>query len=69
MVGYYAIFPGTNYDIKKVPVWDLTDKHHDMSLRFEAICRCPHYKTNFSPQFPKPNIANIYPGLFAKINN
>ena len=44
---------GTNYDSKKGLVWDLTDKHLAMSLPFEAICRHPSYKTNFSSQISK----------------
>ena len=52
-VGYYVTFPRMKYDCKKGLVWDLTNKHCDMSLHFEATSCHPSSKTTFSPQISK----------------
>lgn len=54
-VSYSVTFPRTNYESKKGLAWDLTDKHHDTSRLFEAICRHPSYKKKkkFSLQISK----------------
>jgi len=62
-VGYFVTFRKTNYDSKKGLVWDLTVKHRDISLHFEAICRHPSSKTNFLPKYLKPDVVIIYPDL------
>jgi hypothetical protein len=52
-VGYYITFSRMKYGCKKGLVWDLTNKHCDMSLHFEATCCHPSSKTTFSPQISK----------------
>jgi hypothetical protein len=49
-VGYCVTFPRTNYGSENGLACNLTEKHLDMSLRFEEICPHPSIKTTFSPQ-------------------